>query len=413
MGRLIALGAAAIGVAAPLGFVPAASAQEAESPWRIEASAAVVGSGVEEDSALAPAGDGFLFDGSLVVSREDTLSHGLVLTWRAEGRVQRDAASRPGFAGVLGSCSPANAACPRVASGGGFLPPVSPATGLSTFGAPLDEDIFAALEGASLSVAGPWGEGLFGVDSGVAARLDARAPTVLTRVSAFSPSLDPTGLSLARARNDVAGPALKVSYMTPRILGFRLGATYTPEASERSVDFDPRPDIPGGAQADLEHIFEGAVSFARTDRASGLRIRAALTGTWADSASPYVQFGAYSAMGAGLELERGPWTVGLRWLKSDNAWRANGADYEAVEFGLVWQGEKWRFGLEAADAHDDLATTEGISWLAGASRKLNDWVDVGVAWTSAEADIPSLGPAGFGHINASNSGLVVELSVHK
>ncbi len=258
---------------------------------------------------------------------------------------------------------------------------------------------------------GAWGESVIGVDSGVAALLDARAPTVLERVSTGSPGLDPTGLVLARARNDIAGPAFKVSYMTPRWIGFELGVSYTPEASERGGDFDPRPDLSGTAQANPEHIFEGAISFARTDRNTGLRIRAALTGTWADTASPWAEFGSYSAWGAGLELEKGPWTAGVRYLKSDNAWRAKGADYEAIELGLVHQGEQWRFGLEASAARDDLGKSEGISWLAGARRKINEMVDVGVAWADSAADLPVSPGGGFGHINARNDGLIVELTV--
>jgi hypothetical protein len=423
MGRIMGLGVAVAGLAAPALFL-VAEAQEpppepaAPSNWKITASATAVGAAIDEDSALAPAADGFLFDADLAISRQDVLDNGLQFTWRIEGRVQRDAASRPAFAGAIGSCTPGAAGCPAIIDGAGARAPVSPTTGLTTFGPRLDDDVIAALEGASLSVAGPWGEGVFGVDSGVAARLDARAPTVLGQVSAFSPSLDPTGLVTARARNDVAGPALKISYMSPRLLGFRLGASYTPEPSARSVDFDPRPNLPGAVQANLKHVSEAAVSWARTDPASGLRIRAAVTGSWAESSDPdspgaAAAFGNYAAWGGGLELEQGAWTGGIRYLHSNNAWRPGHADYEAVEVGVVRQGERWRIGAEVASVTDDLTRTEGLSWLVGARRKLNEKVDVGVAWASAEADLPQSGLSGFGHINARNGGLIVELSVHK
>ena len=103
----------------------------------------------------------------------------------------------------------------------------------------------------------------------------------------------------------------------------------------------------------------------------------------------------------------------MRYLHGNNAWRAGHGDYEAVEVGLVRQGERWRIGAEIAATRDDLALTEGLSWLVGARRKLNEEVDVGVAWASAKADLPQSGLGGFGHINASNGGLIVELSVHK
>jgi len=423
MKRFMGLGVVVAGLAAPTLFVEAGAQEAPPEPvaapdWKISAAASLVGASMDEGKALAPASDGFLFDADLAISRKDVLENGLQLTWRIEGRVQRDAASRPAFAGVLGDCPPASPGCPGVAGASGVRPLVSPATGLATYGPRLQENVIAALEGASLSVSGPWGEGVFGVDSGVAARLDARAPGVLAQVSAFTPSLDPTGLVVARARNDVAGPALKVSYMSPRLLGFRLGASYTPDPSERSVDFDPRPNLPGAAQANLKHVSEAAISWARTDPGSGLRIRAALTGSWADSSGadrsgPSGGFGGYAAWGGGLEVEQGGWTGGMRYLHSNNAWRAGHGDYETVELGVVRQGERWRIGAEIASSRDDLASREGLSWLVGARRKLNEKVDVAVAWASAKADLPQSGLGGFSHTNASNGGLVVELSVHK
>lgn len=404
----VGLGLAVASLAAPAW----AQTPPAGSGWTFEASAALAGASVDEDSPLAPAADGFLADGDLVIRREDVLANGLQLGWRFEGKVQRDAASRPAFIGVLGACDPATPGCPVAIDGAVRRTAVSPTTGLAGFGTRPDDDVVAALEGASLSLGGPWGEGIVGVDSGVAARLDARAPMVLHSVSAFSPSLDPTGLVIARARNDVAGPAFKLSYMSPRLLGLRLGASWTPRPSQRSVDFDPRPDLPGVAQADLQDVFEAALSFARTDRASGLRIRAALTGSWADSSGPYAEFGRYEALGGGLELEQGAWTAGLRYLHSNNAWRPKGGDYQATELSLVRQGDKWRLGAEIAWAEDDLNRQEGMSWLVGARRAVNEKVDVGVAWTSAEADLPLSSATGFGRINARNGGLIIELSVH-
>lgn len=398
------------------GWAAPALAQAADpsqtSPWKIDARASLVGAAIDEETPLAPAADGFLADLGLVVTRSDTFDNGLSLIWRGEVRVQRDAASRPSFAGVVGFCQPSNPACPRIASGSGFLSPVSPATGIAAGGPLQDEDIFASIEGASVTFSGAWGDGEIGLDSGAATRLDARAPTVLERVSAFSSSLDPTGLVTARARNDVTGSSAKATYLSPRWLGLKVGVSWTPEANHQGVDFDPRFRGPGLASAELENVWEGGVSFARQFAEQGLRVRAAVTATRADSGSAFAQFGDYKAWGAGLELEKGNWTGGLRWLSSDNAWSGpGGGDYEAWEFGLVRQGDKWRIGLEAGWSDDDLTRTEGASWLIGASRKINDHVRLGLAWMDAGADLPRVSGLAFGHQNARNDGLVVELSV--
>lgn len=373
--------------------------------WEVETRFSLAAGLLDASGAGAPDAGDLLADGQLVVSRSDVLDSGLALDWRFEARVQRDAATRPRFAGALGTCAAGALNCPA----DGLLSPVSPVTGIAAGGTPFDEDVVAALEGASLAVTGPWGEGVFGLDAGAATRLDARAPQILQAVSAFSPSLDPTGLSLVRARNDVTGSSLKATYMSPRLLGLRLGGSWTPEANQRGVDFDPRPSGPGLAVAGLENVREAALSFARRFPASGLRIRAAITGTWAESTSSPTTFGDYAAWGAGLEVENGSWTAGGRWLASDNA-AVSGGDYEALEFALVRQGETWRVGVEAGWAQDSLTRTEGRTFLVGLSRKLGQNFTLGAAWMDADADLPVPG-ASAGHTNVGNGGLIFELSV--
>jgi len=384
--------------------VPAASAQE----WTLDARGTLAGGAMDDDSALAPADSGPLFDGSVVVTQTTDFSNGLRMEWRGEVRLQKDAQSRPAFAGVLGDCTATAAGCASVA---GTLSPVSPSTGLASAGGRADEDGFATIEGASLALSGSWGEGIVGLDTGAAARLDARAPTVLQSVSAFTSSLDPSGLVTTRARNDVTGSSFKATYMSPRWIGFRLGASWTPEADHRSADFDPRfDDVPGLAGAELKNVFEGAISFARQFREADIRVRAALTATVAESGSPYAEFGGYEAWGAGLELEKAGWTGGVRWLGGNNAWAAGSGDYEAVEAGLTRASGPWTFGVEAGWSRDDLLRTEGLSGLVAARRTFGEHLDLGVGYLHAEADLPQASP-GFGLIEARNSGLIVELTV--
>jgi hypothetical protein len=388
-----------------------AFAQAVDGEWQVSAEFTLAGAAVDEETPLGPAADSIMASGKVAVSRSDTFDNGLTLGWRGEVRYDRDAPSRPAFAGVLGACPASDPLCPRVTNGAGFLSPVSPATGLAVDGQSVDEEGFVAVEAASVSLEGPWGEGVLGLDSGAAARLDARAPTVLNRVSAFSPGLDPTGLGVTRARNDVTGSSLKATYLSPRWIGFRVGASYAPEANQRTADFDPDFAGPGQGGAKLENIYEGGVSFARQFAEQDLRVRAAVTYTSADSRSGLTGFGDYEAWGAGLELEHGGFSGGVRWLSSNNAVDSGNGDYEAWETGLVHQAGEWRFGIEGGWAEDRLTGIEGSSWLAGVSRKINENVDLGLAWTSADADLPVLLGPSVSHTNASNDGLVLELTV--
>lgn len=401
MRRPISVAALALGVAAP------AFAQEGDGEWAFTTEAVIVASAVESGHPLAPEGTSVMASGLLGVSRSDTFDNGLTLSWDAALRVDRDAPSRPAFAAAFGACPAGNPACPSV----GGLSPVAASTGLSVGGVPLDEEGFIAIETAAVTLAGPWGDGVIGYDAGAAVRLDARAPTVLQRVSAFSPGLDPTGLSVVRARNDVTGSSAKASYLSPRWLGLRLGVSYTPDANQRTADFDPDFDGTGLAPPRLEDVMEGAVSFARQFAEQDLRVRAAVTYTSAASAAGQAELGDYEAWGAGLELEHDGWTGGARWLSSNNAWQSGDGDYEAWEVGLVREVDDWRFGVEAGWAEDRLLQLEGATWLVGVSRNLTENLRLGVAWTSAEADIPVPVGLSTGHINASNDGLLVEFGV--
>jgi len=403
MRRTITLAAVVIGAGAP------AFAQTGDGEWEVKAEATAVVSGARSDDPLDPAADGVLGSAVLEISRSDTLENGLTLGWLGSIRYERDNPNRPAFVGALGGCPAANPACPGV--GSGALSPIAPATGLAPAGTPLDEDGFLTVEAAALSVNGPWGEGVLGYDVGAASRLDARAPTVLKRVSAFSPGLDPTGLGVTRARNDVTGSSAKATYLSPRWLGLRLGASYTPEADTRSADFDPDFTAAGLASAQLENVWEGAVSFARQFAEQDLRVRAAVTYSSADAGASQPEFGGYEAWGAGVELEHDGWTGGARWLTSNNAWAAGNGDYEAWEVGLVKEVDGWRVGAEAGWSEDSLSGLEGHSWLVGVSHDISHNVTLGVGWTAADTDIPVPTGLSFGHRNASNDGLLLELTV--
>ncbi|MEZ6029207.1 MAG: porin [Hyphomonadaceae bacterium] len=385
----------------------AAPALAQDGEWETGVEVVFVGSGVEDGDPLAPAADSLMASALVSIEREDTLDNGFTIGWRLAGRYERDAPSRPAFAGVLGGCVAGNPACPAV---GGLLP-VSPATGLAAGGPGVDEEGFVALETASVSVLTPWGEAVVGADAGVATRLDARPPNVLRRASVLSTGLDPTGLSMTRARNDVTGASAKLSFMSPRWLGLRLGASWTPDANLRTADFDPDADGPGRIGAELENVWEGALSFARQFAEQDLRVRAAVTYSTAESGAGVAAFGTYEAWGAGLELEQGPWTAGVRWLGSNNAWTAGPGDYEAWEAGLVHQEGDWRIGIEAGWSGDDLSLTEGMSWLAGIGWDVNENVNLGVGWAVSEADLPVAAGPGLSHRKARNDGLLVELSV--
>ncbi|MEZ5939649.1 MAG: hypothetical protein R3C52_15730 [Hyphomonadaceae bacterium] len=230
-------------------------------------------------------------------------------------------------------------------------------------------------------------------------------------MSAFSPSLDPTGAVLARARNDATG-ALRRRPHVAALAGVQgRGQLYargqSAGAGFRSLAGRRRPaDGRSGAGRRGGDLIRPNLPQHRNPGAGGAHRRSG------EQRRGDPAFGDYRADEAGLELEQGAWTGGVRWLSSNSGWRAGPGDYEALEVGLVRQGERWRFGAEYATADDDLTQTEGTSWLVGVGRKLGDHVDLGVAYMRADMDF-TVSPGGFRHIDARNGALMVELSVRK
>ncbi len=336
-----------------------------------------------------------LVDLALGYRQAHLFDNGVEIGMALEGRAQQDAQNRPGFLAGFGLSDPA-------------LPSIrSPASGLSVAQQPFDEGVRASIEQGYVYLRFGWGEFAVGKDAGVASRLDARAPDVMQLATTFSPRLDPTGVNLVRARNDVSGQSFKVSYETPRLLGLKLGVSYAPKAHDPGgLDFAPGRG--GGVNVpDVENVLEGAASFSRRFRDTGIRLRASLTATHAEAMFTNSDSHDYSALGAGLELEWKDWSAGLRWLNADNA--VSDGHYTAVELGVVREMGDWSIGAAWGQAEDELQGLEGASLNFGVSRRLSKQSDLAVSWRRTESDHIFMGDSS--RLGGSD-GLIIELSVH-
>lgn len=343
---------------------------------------------------LASGSDSY-FDLGARIDQAHLFDNGLEIGVSILGRVQKDAASRPGFIAGFGLEDPMS------------VPVRSVATGVSAAAAPVEDEMRASLEQAFAYLRFGWGEFSIGKDSGVASRLDARAPTLLNTASTFSPAIDPSGVNLVRARNDVTGQSAKFSYETPRLVGLKLGLSFTPQADDANgLDFAPGAFTDGIETASLENVVEGSLSFSRRFRQSGVRVRAAITGIAADTTNPLTEFRDYSAIGAGLELDWNDWQAGFRILESNNAHEHG--NYEAVELGVIREVGKWRLGANWGRAEDQLQGLESQSSSIGVSYEFARGADLGVVWRQTDSDsFFRSRPSMIGETD----GVIVELSV--
>ena len=317
------------------------------------------------DDAGAVEGEIFLTDLRAEVRAERVLENGAEIGVQLGGRVQLDHAQRSGFSGQL---NPAGFVSDLPAPRGAF-------TGLTRGGAAEDSGVRAALETAFAYIDGGYGELLVGRDVGVARRFHEGAESVFRRHGVVNPSLDTSGIASVLTRSDLSGPAAKVSYTTPRLLGVKLGVSYAPRANVRGLDRDPRRDVAGVDEPRLDHIVEAGVNATR--RLGGIDTRISGYGAYAradvETGPLRLDGGTVEVWSVGGRAEKGDVSFGADWLTTDNG----GGRYRAwsVSAGL----EKWGFDWSAAfgRSEDGLLETVGRAGSIGVSKRYFEAIRLG------------------------------------
>lgn len=285
---------------------------------------------------------------------------------RAQGalRVQADHPSRPGGIGGFGSDTVA---------------PVGAFSGLSSATPIETSDIRARLETAYLQVDGGYGEVRVGKDRGVAARFYEGAKSSLSHARLDSSLLDPTGLATVRTRHDLTGPSLKVSYATPRLIGIRAGASFTPDASADGLDRRPQSGT-GGVAPKAENAVELGLNGTRLLRESGWRFDVGLGWSTADmkNSEGLLYTNSVETWSAGTRIEKEDWTFGLSWLDSNNG-GVNG-DYTAWSAGLSRYAYDTDFSIEFGESEDRFAGLDSESWRLGFARDIDPQSRIGIAY---------------------------------
>ena len=296
----------------------------------------------EAAAVIAPdADESFLYVLRGAFEANLVLENGAEVGVRTSGGLEMDHPGRAGFSGIYGPAQPAAG-------------PAGAFSGLAR--GPGGEDIGprGRFETGYIYIDGGYGELRAGLDDGIAARFFEGAPSLFRQVSLVNPALDPTGLVIARTDLDQTGPSLKVSYATPRILGVRAGASFTPEASSGGLDRDPVRNLGGAAQPSLENALEVAVNVSRRLPRSGVRLRAAAAYSEADASLAALP-GAYDKVetwSAGGSAEFSSFAFGLSYLDSNNGLAVPGGDYSALSAALRVTIGKYDAGFEFSDAED-------------------------------------------------------------
>jgi hypothetical protein len=119
---------------------------------------------------------------------------------------------------------------------------------------------------------------------------------------------------------------------------------------------------------------------------------------------------AYRSQGYGVEIERGPSTVGLRALSSETT---GSKAYSAIEFGAVHDFGLWKIGFETGRSKQKVSGLEGWTSLLAVRRQVSDAFDVGIGFLSTNTTFARSARPDQSGDRSSRRGLLVELTVRK
>ncbi|WP_412545054.1 hypothetical protein [Maricaulis sp. MIT060901] len=323
------------------------------------------------------------------------------------GRAERDP-GRAGWGGAAGNCPDGIADCAGDGAGDVLRGVTS---GFYAAHSGQSDPLRGALTHAFGYVHMGYGEVRLGYGDG-AARLDAVAPPTAFRLSrADNGRVDITGLSGSRTYNYASGQAPKlvlrsIALGQARSIGsFRGSLSYTPEANGCGVDYcDHAPGASGVLSADIENIVEAGLFYELHRGETELSFSLGYASGQSNSAVPV--FEDLDVTNAGVRVQRGAWSGGVRWLSSNNA---TGGDYEALSASIARESGDWLYTLEWSNFGDNTVHADGRSIQIGGSKLIGDHWLAGAGLQYAERREAMISPLGRRHIEQDSTTFFLEL----
>jgi len=377
--------AAALSFSAVAGAAVAAEPDIAPRLSLVVAGLGAAGKGPSGAGATARAETGI--EASWLLQSGATLGYALGLTGEADDRL----------GGIVRPCAPPSA-CPTHDG----RPAISPLSRLAA-----DSDAHggrprAAVDQAYLFVRGGWGEASLGRDEGMGARFSLPPPTIAQGAGLTDPNIDATGLGGVRIRADLSGPSAKVGYATPRWLGVKLGASFSPRVEGVNLD-DPAaatqaPRFAGRQVreigASFDHVWPG-----------GIRTLAGAAWAHAESART---FGDVDLASYGLQLARGRVRAGVSAFEGRAA-AAQGRDTRSTAVGIVIDAGAWAYEVSAGRMRDQWLDAGVRRGQIAARRTLSD--SASVALVGSVGARTSRGNAGGSGPRQTGLGLEIALKL--
>lgn len=204
--------------------------------------------------------------------------------------------------------------------------------------------------------------------------------------SAFSPFVRNSTFSL------LATDANKVSYFTPRLAGFQLGASYTPEVSSNTVKANGLGLVPKTLPTPaVSEVFEIAANYAGSFGGVDLGLDANYV-----SADTGVAGADPEEYGFGANIGFIGFTLGGAYYHSEDTFgfgASAGAGSEVYTVGLSYATGPWTVGVAYLKGEDDSDTptnAENTMWQVGGGYNLGSGVDIGIDYQFINNKAPAV-----------------------
>ncbi|MGB3809001.1 MAG: porin [Parvibaculum sp.] len=258
--------------------------------------------------------------------------------------------------------------------------------------------LFAYLEGG-------FGRFEMGGTDGAAYKMHYTSPWFVPGNGVDSPNIyNGHGVVRASTFSLLATNSNKVSYFTPRLAGFQLGASYTPEVSSNTPSQNGLGLTAKGA-ANVAEVFEVAANYAGTF--GGVDV--GVDGFYVSGQDRFGN-GDPEEYGIGANLGYAGFTLGGAWYKGKDTMSpgsaTTGSGTKVWTAGLKYATGPWTVGVAylKGEGQGGASGAENKSWQVGGGYSLGSGVDLGLDLQLNKVDF------GAGEVEAKSAGLVLAVA---
>lgn len=265
----------------------------------------------------------------------------------------------------------------------------------------IDAGPRARFETAYFYIDGGYGEFTLGRDIGVAGRFHEGPRSVFSHARDSDALLDPSGMTITRSRLDWSGNSAKISFASPRLIGLRVGFSYTPTTEADGLNRSISRSIGG----EMTKVWESGLNYSRSWKKIATKLRIGLGYSTAKISEdlPNYQREVDGWFG-GIRFEGRQTALGLSYTKANDGRSVNTLQTNIEDISDVWTAGvehelvKTYFSATYSSLSRESDGLSAISWSVGLKRKITEGFSITGGVQSKKVEIETLKLEGIGAI---------------